>query len=61
VFGMCNPLYDIQAEISEELLREAGFQKGGMFLIEAEQQESLVGISRRTSSTRPRAAPARTR
>ena len=43
VFTMCNPLYDIQAEVSEALLQEAGFQKGGMFLIESEQQQSLVG------------------
>lgn len=43
VFTMCNPLYDIQAEISDALLLETGFQKGGMFLIDLEQQEALVG------------------
>ncbi len=42
VFGMCNPLYDIQAEIPEALLEEIGVQKGGMFLIEEEQQRALV-------------------
>lgn len=42
VFGMCNPLYDIQAEISESLLNELGVQKGGMFLIDEEQQQTLV-------------------
>ena len=42
VFGMCNPLYDIQAEISETLLAETEFAKGGMFLIEGEQQKALV-------------------
>ena len=43
VFGMCNPLYDIQAEVSDALLGETGFKKGGMFLIESEQQNALVG------------------
>lgn len=42
VFGMCNPLYDIQAEISDALLTETGFAKGGMFLIDAEQQKQLI-------------------
>ena len=43
VFGMCNPLYDIQAELSDAQLDATGFKKGGMFLIEAEQQDALVG------------------
>lgn len=42
VFGMCNPLYDIQAEVQESLLAELGVQKGGMFLIDAEQQKRMV-------------------
>ncbi|HLK59382.1 MAG TPA: adenosine kinase [Chthonomonadaceae bacterium] len=42
VFGMCNPLYDIQAEIPESLLQTLGLQKGGMFLIDEEQQQALV-------------------
>lgn len=42
VFGMCNPLYDIQAEVSDEMVAEAGLQKGGMFLIDSEQQQALV-------------------
>jgi sugar/nucleoside kinase (ribokinase family) len=46
VFGMCNPLYDITVEISEGLFaevgREIGAQKGGMFLIDEEQQRALV-------------------
>jgi sugar/nucleoside kinase (ribokinase family) len=42
VFGMCNPLYDIQAEISEVLLRELNVQKGGMFLIDADTQKAMV-------------------
>ncbi len=43
VFTMCNPLYDIQAELSDAQLGETGFKKGGMFLIESEQQQALVG------------------
>src|SRR5882724_2884823 len=42
VFGMCNPLYDIQAEIPEDLLTELQVQKGGMFLIDAGTQKTLV-------------------
>jgi sugar/nucleoside kinase (ribokinase family) len=42
VFGMCNPLYDIQAEITDTLLQEIGLEKGGMFLIDEEQQRALV-------------------
>jgi sugar/nucleoside kinase (ribokinase family) len=46
VFGMCNPLYDITVEISDAILaeigREIGTQKGGMFLIDEEQQRALV-------------------
>lgn len=46
VFGMCNALYDIQAEVSDELLAELGafgIEKGGMFLIEETQQREIVG------------------
>ena len=42
VFGMCNALYDIQAEIPETILRELGVEKGGMFLIEEDQQRALA-------------------
>jgi sugar/nucleoside kinase (ribokinase family) len=42
VFGMCNALYDIQAEISEKELTELGYAKGGMFLIEQEAQREIV-------------------
>ncbi len=42
VFGMCNPLYDIQAEVSDALLVELGVAKGGMFLIEEAQQKEMV-------------------
>ncbi len=42
VFGMCNPLYDIQAEVPESALTELGYDKGGMYLIDAAQQSELV-------------------
>ncbi|HLJ54710.1 MAG TPA: adenosine kinase [Chthonomonadaceae bacterium] len=42
VFGMCNPLYDIQAEVPESVLAELDVQKGGMFLIDADQQKRMV-------------------
>jgi len=42
VFGMCNPLYDIQAEVPDTLLAELGVAKGGMFLIEEAQQKKMV-------------------
>ena len=42
VFGMCNALYDIQAEISDTLLKELDIEKGGMFLIDEAQQQALV-------------------
>ena len=42
VFGMCNPLYDIQAEVPDTLLAELGVAKGGMFLIEEAQQKEMV-------------------
>lgn len=42
VFGMCNPLYDIQAEVSEELLSELGYPKGSMTLVEENEQRDLV-------------------
>jgi sugar/nucleoside kinase (ribokinase family) len=42
VFGMCNALFDIQAEVADETLEELGLQKGGMFLVEEEQQRQIV-------------------
>jgi len=42
VFGMCNALYDLQAEVEEDVLAGLGVQKGGMFLIDAEQQRQIV-------------------
>jgi len=42
VFAMCNPLYDIQAEVSDKLLGETGMEKGSMSLIDEEEQRTLV-------------------
>ncbi len=43
VFGMCNPLYDIQAEVTDAVLKTTGYDKGGMSLIDEDQQKALVG------------------
>ena len=42
VFGMCNALYDIQAEVSDQQLGKLGLTKGGMFLIDDVQQASIL-------------------
>jgi sugar/nucleoside kinase (ribokinase family) len=42
VFGMCNALYDIQAEVTDDVLQELGVQKGTMTLIDEEQQRKMV-------------------
>ncbi len=42
VFGMCNPLYDIQAEVADEIVSELGVSKGGMFLVDEAQQRQMI-------------------
>ena len=42
VFGMCNALFDIQAEVSDEVLSELSLGKGGMMLISEEEQRAIV-------------------
>ena len=42
VYGMCNPLYDIQADLSYALLEKTGFEKGGMNLIDEAAQKALL-------------------
>lgn len=44
VFGMCNALFDIVAEVEDDDLRRLGVQKGGMFLIDEDRREALVGL-----------------
>lgn len=42
LYGMCNPLFDIQAEISHEILSQLGYAPGGMFLINLDEQRNLI-------------------
>ncbi len=42
VFGMCNALYDLQAEVDDAVLDELGLQKGSMTLIDEDQQRRIV-------------------
>ncbi|MDX1934576.1 MAG: adenosine kinase [Capsulimonadales bacterium] len=42
VFGMCNALFDIQAEVSDETLSELSLAKGNMMLISEEEQRNIV-------------------
>ena len=52
VFVMCNALYDLQAEVSEDLLAEVGLVKGGMTLLsDAEQKAILPRVYRHLVNT----------
>ena len=42
VFGMCNALYDLQAEVHDSVLDELGLDKGSMMLIDEERQREIV-------------------
>lgn len=42
VFGMCNALFDIQAEVSDDTLTDLRLDKGGMMLISHEEQRAIV-------------------
>jgi sugar/nucleoside kinase (ribokinase family) len=42
VFGMCNALYDIQAEVDDSVLLKLGVEKGSMTLIDEEKQREMV-------------------
>lgn len=42
VFSMCNALYDIQAEVHDEVLQELGLEKGSMVLLSEEQQAAII-------------------
>lgn len=42
VFGMCNALYDIQAEVQDSVLEELEVRKGSMVLLEEEQQRRII-------------------
>ena len=43
VFGMCNALFDIQAEVSDEKLATLGVSKGAMMLLSDEEQRKIIG------------------
>lgn len=42
VFSMCNALYDIQAEVPDQILAELDLEKGSMLLLSEEQQAAIV-------------------
>ncbi len=42
VFGMCNPLFDVHAEVADETLAALGYPKGSMSLIEQDAQRQLI-------------------
>lgn len=42
VFGMCNALFDIQAEVNDATLADLNLAKGTMLLLEEEQQRQIV-------------------
>lgn len=42
VFGMCNALFDLQAEVEDGVLAEVGLAKGSMQLLTEEQQREII-------------------
>jgi hypothetical protein len=42
VFGMCNALFDIQADVPDGTLTSLNLGKGGMFLLSEEEQTAIV-------------------
>jgi sugar/nucleoside kinase (ribokinase family) len=42
VFGMCNALFDLQAEVTDSLLETLGVAKGSMTLLSEEEQRGIV-------------------
>ena len=42
VFGMCNALFDIQAEVDDDVLGELKLPKGTMMLLSEEEQRAIV-------------------
>jgi len=42
VYGMCNALYDLQAEVSDELIAQLGFDKGAMTLVSEEDHRRII-------------------
>ena len=42
VFGMCNALFDIQAEVDDSTLLELGLDKGSMLLVDDDRQKAIL-------------------
>lgn len=42
LYSICHPLYDIQAEVGDDLLQTLGFTKGGAHMVDHEVQRTLV-------------------
>ncbi len=42
LYSICHPLYDIQAEVGDDLLGSLGFTKGGAHMVDHEVQRTLV-------------------
>ena len=42
VYGMCNPLFDLQAEVSDSVLHQFGYAKGSTLLVSDEEQRKIV-------------------
>lgn len=42
VFTMCNAIFDLQAEIDEQLLNDIGYSKGAMSLVDHDEQARIV-------------------
>jgi len=44
VFGMCNPLYDLQATVTDQLISDLELEKGGMFLVDEHRQKQIIPL-----------------
>lgn len=42
VYGICNPLIDLLSHVPEPFLGERGLEKDRMYLVELEQQQSIL-------------------
>ncbi len=61
VFGICNALYDLHVEATDEILAQAGLSKGAMHLVTHEQQRAVVpSIYERIVSASPGGSGANT-
>lgn len=42
VYGMCNPLFDLQSEVTDQTLAKLGYAKGSTSLVSSEEQRNIV-------------------